>query len=273
VADLTHCASPWNSNGRCRRHVWAIVTRFSGTVTGPFRLNFPLLIAIEGAMTKVFDILSPGTRSPAARADLAFRALLKLAVALCALGGLAHVTPAAAQVAALYEQQDQSDQQGRRFGGSASWRTEEVAGTRERAVRADIEIPERKMTVILLIRRNTDRAMPATHIIEITFRLPPHFPGGGIENVPGILMKGSEQARAIALSALAVKVTTDVFLIGLSGIEVAATLNTRLLHDQGWFDIPIVYATGNRAILVVEKGATGERAFADAFAAWEKRRR
>lgn len=219
-------------------------------------------------MTKLFDILPPP------RADVAFRALLKLAVALCALGGLAHGTPAAAQVAALYEQQDQGDRQGLRFAGSVSWRTEEiagdVAGTRERVVRADIEIPERKMTVTLLFRRNTDQALPASHTIEVMFRLPPQFPGGGIENVPGILMKGSEEARGIALSGLAVKVTSGVFLIGLSGAEIATKHNARLLHDQAWFDIPIVYATGDRAVIAVEKGAAGERAFADAFAAWEK---
>ena len=220
-------------------------------------------------MTKLFDILSL-----AGRAGVPFRGLITLAAAFYILGGLAHATPAAAEVAALYEQQGPSDRQGQRFAGSASWRTQEVAGdvagTRERVVRADIEIPERKMTVTLSFRRNTDRALPASHTIDVMFRLPPHFPGGGIENVPGILMKGSEQARGIALSGLAVKVTTSVFLIGLSGAEIAAERNARLLHDQGWFEIPIVYATGDRAVIAVEKGAAGERAFADAFAAWEK---
>jgi len=220
-------------------------------------------------MTKPLDVLSR-----AARAAVPSRGLLKLAVALCALGGAAHVTPAAAEVAALYEQHDQGDRQGQRFAGSVSWRTEEVAGdvagTRERVVRANIEIPQRKMTVILSFRRNTDRVLPASHTIEVMFRLPPQFPAGGIENVPGILMKGSEQARGIALSGLAVKVTSDFFLIGLSGADIAAKRNARLLHDQGWFDIPIVYATGDRAVIAVEKGAAGERAFADAFAAWEK---
>jgi hypothetical protein len=45
--------------------------------------------------------------------------------------------------------------------------------------------------------------------------------------------------------------------------------NVQLLKDQAWFDIPIVYTSGGRAILAVEKGPTGDRAFADAFAAWE----
>ena len=43
-----------------------------------------------------------------------------------------------------------------------------------------------------------------------------------------------------------------------------------LLKDRPWFDIPIVYNSGGRAILAMEKGTPGDRAFADAFAAWGK---
>jgi hypothetical protein len=34
--------------------------------------------------------------------------------------------------------------------------------------------------------------------------------------------------------------------------------------------VPIVYNNGRRAILAIEKGTPGERAFADAFATWAK---
>jgi hypothetical protein len=34
---------------------------------------------------------------------------------------------------------------------------------------------------------------------------------------------------------------------------------------RSWFDIPIVYANGGRAILAMEKGAPGDQAFAEAF--------
>ena len=46
--------------------------------------------------------------------------------------------------------------------------------------------------------------------------------------------------------------------------------NMQLLKERPWFDIPIVYTNGGRAILAIEKGAPGDRAFADAFAAWSK---
>jgi hypothetical protein len=182
--------------------------------------------------------------------------------------------PAVAQRVVLYEE-DSNDPAGKRYAGSAIWRTETVSPgpglAPELAVRADVEIPERRMTVTWSLRRNTDQALPASHTIEVMFNLPADFPGGGIANVPGILMKQSEQARGTPLAGLAVKVTNGFFLIGLSAVETDLQRNLQLLKERPWFDIPIVYTNGGRAILAMEKGTPGDRAFADAFAAWEKK--
>jgi len=182
--------------------------------------------------------------------------------------------PQVAQRVVLYEE-DPKDPQGRRYAGSAIWRTETVspgAGLApELAVRADLEIPDRRMTVTFSLRRNTDKALPASHTIEIMFNLPADFPGGGIANVPGILMKQSEQARGTPLAGLAVKVTNGFFLVGLSAVDTDMQRNISLLKERPWFDIPVVYTNGGRAIMAMEKGPPGDRAFADAFAAWEKK--
>jgi hypothetical protein len=182
--------------------------------------------------------------------------------------------PAVAQRVVLYEE-DSNDPQGKRYVGSVIWRTETVSPgpglAPELAVRADVEIPERHITMTWSLRRNTDPALPASHTIEILFNLPADFPGGGIANVPGILMKQSEQARGTPLAGLAVKVTNGFFLIGLSAVEADQQRNIQLLKERPWFDIPIVYTNGGRAILALEKGTPGERAFADAFAAWDKK--
>jgi hypothetical protein len=102
------------------------------------------------------------------------------------------------------------------------------------------------------------------------FNLPSDFPGGGIANVPGVLMKQAEEARGTPLAGLAVKVTNGFFLIGLSAVDADRQRNMQLLKDQEWFDVPIVYTNGGRAIMAVEKGTPGDHAFADAFAAWAK---
>jgi hypothetical protein len=188
--------------------------------------------------------------------------------------GAAQSVPAVAQRAVLYEE-DSNNTQGKQFAGSVIWRTDTVSPgpglAPELVVRADVEIPERRVTMTWSLRRNTDPNLPASHTIEIQFNLPADFPGGGIANVPGVLMKQSEQARGTPLAGLAVKVTNGFFLIGLSAVDADLQRNLQLLKERPWFDIPVLYTNGGRAILAIEKGAPGDRAFADAFAAWEKK--
>ncbi|MBX6328047.1 MAG: hypothetical protein IRY89_05680 [Pseudolabrys sp.] len=178
---------------------------------------------------------------------------------------------AVAQKVVLYDE-DPSNPQGRRYVGSAIWRTETVSPgpglAPELAIRADVEIPERHMRMTLSIRRNTDKALPASHTIEVMFTLPADFDQGGIGNVPGLLMKTNEQARGLPLAGLSVKVTNGYFLIGLSAVELDVQRNLELLKSRDWFDIPIIYSSGKRAILALEKGTPGQRVFEEAFRAW-----
>src|SRR4051812_1489297 len=180
---------------------------------------------------------------------------------------------AVAQRVVLYEE-DPADPAGKRYVGSAIWRTETVSPgpnqPPELAVRADVEIPDRKIAMTWSLRRNTDANLPASHTIEIMFKLPADFPGGSISNVPGILMKQAEQTRGVPLAGLAVKVTNGFFLIGLSAVDADRERNIQLLKERAWFDIPVVYANNRRAILALEKGTPGERVFTDAFAAWKQ---
>ena len=69
--------------------------------------------------------------------------------------------------------------------------------------------------------------------------MPPNFPHKGITQIPGVLMKQSESTRGVPLAGLAVKVTSNFFLIGLSSVEADRTRNIQLLKERGWFDIPL----------------------------------
>ena len=78
-------------------------------------------------------------------------------------------------------------------------------------------------------------------------------------------MKSNEQARGTPLAGLAVKVTDGFFLVGLSNVDADRARNLQLLKERSWFDVPLVYANQRRAIIAIEKGAPGERAFKDAL--------
>jgi hypothetical protein len=101
---------------------------------------------------------------------------------------------------------NQANPVGKRFGGTAVWRTDSIAQSAgqapEVAIRADIEIPEERIGVRWTLRSNDDRAMSASHTVEIMFTLPPDFSYGGISNVPGVLMKQAESTPGVPLAGL-----------------------------------------------------------------------
>jgi hypothetical protein len=152
------------------------------------------------------------------------------------------VAPVAQRVV-LYDE-DPGDPKGKQYVGSVIWRTEPIKATGNQkpdiAVRADIDIPDRKFKMTMSFRRNTDSSLPASHTAELTFILPQDFSGGGVGNVPGILMKSNEQARGTPLAGLAVKVTDGFFLVGLSNVDSERTRNLQLLKERSWLDVPLV---------------------------------
>lgn len=169
----------------------------------------------------------------------------------------------------VLHEEDPRDSAGKSYVGSAVWRTEVVPprpGQKPNiAARADIQIPAQNISIRWSLRRNDDKQLPATHTIEIVFTLPPDFPHRGISNIPGVLMKQGETAVGLPLNGVAVKITTNFFLLGLSSIDADMQRNIQLLIEGSWFDIPVVYGDGKRAIIAIEKGTPGERAFTDAL--------
>ena len=135
-------------------------------------------------------------------------------------------------------------------------------------VSANIDVPGRGMTVRLTIRKNNDSTLPASHLVEILIDTPGDFPGQGIDSVPRLVLKTSEQAQGQPLIGATATITNGFYWIALSGAEADVTANLGLLANLGWIDVPMVYATGQRAILTIEKGTPGERVFARALAAW-----
>jgi hypothetical protein len=209
------------------------------------------------------------TGSSAARSCCALAAFVVLVA-----GMAAPCVPAVAAepLAVLREDNPTDPQHGKRYVGSTVWRTESIPPATGRpaevVLRADAEIPERQMGMKWSLRRNTDKSMPASHTIEIVFRLPPNSPGGGVAQAPGVVMKSKEDAQGMPLAGAAATVTNGFFIFALAAIS--APQNLQLLKEREWLDVPFAYANGTRAVISFEKGEPGGRAFAEAFAAWSK---
>jgi hypothetical protein len=174
---------------------------------------------------------------------------------------------------ALLFEAEKEDSNSRHFNGSVTWRTTKMSSSPGQlpalAARADIVIPDRKLAMTLSLRLNTDPNLPASHTIEISFKLPSDFAPGGVSHVPGVLMKDVE-SRGVALAGLSAEIRPGVFLIGLSANGSDRERNLQLLRERAWFDVPIVYSNGVQAMLTVEKGADGDRVFKQVFAAWRE---
>ncbi|GGE39317.1 hypothetical protein GCM10007276_15790 [Agaricicola taiwanensis] len=177
-----------------------------------------------------------------------------------------------AQRSVLYEESP-DQQSGTAVSGSAVWRLEDIPNGgdgQEPQVRAEIDMPNRGIKMVMLIRRNTDATLPASHTVDMQFTLAPGFPNGGIANVPGILFKAGEDAGGTALHGISVKVMNGFFLIGLSNAPNDKEQNLKLMRESSWIDLPLLYENGRRAVLSLELGSPGQQAFAQAIEAWSK---
>jgi hypothetical protein len=178
--------------------------------------------------------------------------------------------PAVGQVATLYEENPGGQQQFQNFPGTVVWRTESVSVGPGRApdlaLRIEIEIPDRKMNISLLLRRNTDASFPASHTLEIQFDTPGD-PFGGISNVRGMRAKNAEAANgSVLVMSDPEKIKDGDVLFALPDTQLEQ--NILLLRERPWFDIAFFYNNGRRGVLAFEKGTPGERAINDALTAW-----
>lgn len=177
-------------------------------------------------------------------------------------------TPVTAESAILYEEQTTGSTP---FNGTVSWsRVDEPTGDGEGtdpAIRARVEIPDRKMVLIMTLKRNRDRALPASHLIELIFAVSDDFEGGSVSEVNRFVLKESEQARGSALAAVPARIADGIFLLALNNLQKDS--NEELLRSRSWIDIPLQYRTGRRALVTLEKGAAGNSVFDEVFAAWK----
>jgi hypothetical protein len=129
-------------------------------------------------------------------------------------------------------------------------------------------IPARNLGVDVLIRKNSDTRLPASHLMEVNFRVSETFIGGSVAGLPGVLLKNEELVQGTPLVGASARVVGNSFLFALSASPADLANNTALLTRRKWMDLALIYATGKRAIITLEKDASAEALFTEVFAAW-----
>ncbi|GHC76667.1 hypothetical protein [Limoniibacter endophyticus] len=180
---------------------------------------------------------------------------------------------AVGQRAIFYEERT-NVAQGSAQAGSVVWSLVQESpggeGPPEAAIRAEATIPDMDVQLRMTIRRNTDASLPASHIVEMIFLTPDGFAGGGIDRVLRVTMKDNEQAPGQPLLGIPAKIADGFFLVALNDAEADRRINLNLLRRDSWIDIPMIYKSGRRALITVEKGVPGEEIFQQALDAWEQ---
>jgi len=165
---------------------------------------------------------------------------------------------------AIYYFQGKEGSPGRAVQGTVNWA--QITRDNSPAVQATLQLEEQNVTTTVTIYKNSDSTLPASHLVEVQFsgELAP----SPIQRVPALVLKQTEQARGQPLAGAAVPVTDALFWIALSDDEEQIARNLQLLREGSWFDIPILFNDGTRALLTFEKGIPGERVFETVLSAW-----
>ncbi len=158
------------------------------------------------------------------------------------------------------------------YSGSVLWRLENTGGADggqlRPAIRGEVDFPDAKVKATILIQKNLDQALSASHTISIAFK----FQGGdvkGISQIGNVELRRPDAQRGQPVAGIPVPINELNFLIGLMRGPPEAR-NLQLLRTPAIIDIPLKLSDDRLATMNLEKGASGERVFADALDAWSR---
>ncbi len=178
-------------------------------------------------------------------------------------------TGAAGSQSLLLEASDNGTTGAVPFSGTVDWSkgTDELG---QPTLIGKANIPARNLSVEVLIRKNSDPSLPASHLMEINFTVSDSFIGGSIAGLPGVLLKNEELVQGAPLVGASARVVGNSFLFALSAAQEDNTANTNLLTSRKWMDLALIYASGKRAIITLEKDSEAQALFTEVFDAWGK---
>jgi hypothetical protein len=155
--------------------------------------------------------------------------------------------------------------------GSVIWRLENVGQgpgqAMMSAIRGDVDFPDAKLKLTLVLQKNTDAALSATHTVNVSFRVDPSSDLKGVKAIGQIQMRRPEAQNGEKVIGIPVPITENNFLIGLMRGDREAR-NLYLLRAPMIVDLPMQLTDGRAATISLEKGPVGERVFSDALDQW-----
>ncbi|WP_024880359.1 hypothetical protein [Methylosinus sp. LW3] len=180
---------------------------------------------------------------------------------------------AVAQKAELWVAAPEEAAKVKTFPGTVVWRLDSMpAGPGQPvspAIRGEIDFPTAKLKTTIVIQKNLDPTLSASHTVNLSFNLGPGNELKRIKAIGPIQMRRPEAQSGEQVAGVPVPITDNAFLIGLLRGNREAR-NVVLLRSPMVLDLPFQLEDGRAATISLEKGPGGERVFADALDAWSK---
>jgi hypothetical protein len=168
---------------------------------------------------------------------------------------------------------DHPDKVDRIYNGAVVWRLDNIGGgdgqPMKSAIRGDVDFPDGKLKAVILIQKNLDPALSASHTMNVSFSLAPDSDLKGVKQIGPPQMRRPEAQSGDKITGIPVEITSNAFLIGLMRGEAEAR-NLKLLRAPWVIDLPLQLSDGRVATINLEKGAAGDRVFADAIDSWAR---
>ncbi len=159
----------------------------------------------------------------------------------------------------------------RTYAGNALWSKEAATDGEDLSgdsiIDVDVDLPAEQLKAHVRLQKNGDAALPASHLIEVTFTAAPESATGVPAQIKIPQMRAMNAPNGTALSGAVTEISEGRFLIALSNEHVAS--NVELLKSQSWFDIPLKFPNGRIGKLTFEKGADGQRLISEAADHWQ----
>ncbi|MBG0812146.1 hypothetical protein IY145_22645 [Methylosinus sp. H3A] len=180
---------------------------------------------------------------------------------------------AVAQKAELWVAAPEEASKVKTYQGTVVWRLDSMpAGAGQPispAIHAEIDFPTAKLKATLVIQKNLDPTLSASHTVNVFFHLAQGNELKAIKAIAPIQMRRPEAQSGEQVAGVPVPITENAFLIGLLRGNREAR-NVVLLRAPMVLDLPMQLEDGRAATISLEKGPGGERVFADALDAWAK---
>ncbi len=137
------------------------------------------------------------------------------------------------------------------------------------AVKADADIPDLKMHATMILRKNTDPTLEATHTIDLKFTFADGAPIAGFKDVGLPQMRKLDATASEQLNSVKVKISDVYFLIALAKSDQDLARNVDLIETRAWFDFPLLMNDDRIAKLVFQKSEDGQAMLEKALDAWK----